>query len=382
MCVQRFGANKVLAVALVSWSVVTLGTGFIQNYTQAVVMRCLLGVFEAGVAPGLAFIFSTIYSREDTAKRVALIYIANCTSGAFGGLFAYGIESMGMRRGLEAWRWLFILEGIISIIVCGACWLSFPNTPETAWFLNADEKKIMEQRKIRDTIYKGDDKFDWKYARMALKDPFIYLASLSFFCSSIAIFGFGTFLPTIINGLGYSTFQANYLSVPVYAFGVISLCFVSFFSDRINKKGVFLMILPIPVIAGYLICVGTASAPAGFAGMFLCVAGIYSFNATILTWVTINLTPDHKRSFGLGMFVSLGNLSGFVSSQLYPAAQGPRYVMGNAVSAGMETLALFVVVLTWFILRRKNTQKQKLVDSGVTDNGKEGDAALGFMYAL
>lgn len=127
-------------------------------------------------------------------------------SGAFGGLFAYGIQSMGERRGLAAWRWLFILEGIISVIICGCCWLSFPNTPETAWFLNEDEKKLMVMRKERDAVYKGDageDKFDWKYAKMALSDPFIYLASLSFFCSSIAIFGFGTFLPTIIRGLGY-----------------------------------------------------------------------------------------------------------------------------------------------------------------------------------
>lgn len=287
---------------------------------------------------------------------------------------------MGERRGLAAWTWLFILEGIISIVICGLCWLSFPNAPETAWFLSSEGKYVMEQRKLRDAVYKGNDKFEGRYAREAVTDPFIYLASLAFFCSSIAIFGFGTFLPTIIEGLGYSAYQANYLSVPVYAFGAITLCITSYLSDKLNRKAIFLMILPIPVILGYLISVGTSSAVAGYVGMFLCCGGIYSFNSTILTWVTINLVNEHTRSVGLGLFVSLGNLSGLVASQLYPSAQGPRYVMGNAVSAGMEALALGVVVVIWWMLKRKNRRMVGVSEEG--DGCGKQDRTRGFAYAL
>lgn len=202
MAVKKFGPNKVLASALLSWSLITLCTGFIHNYTQAIVLRMLLGACEAGVAPGMAFVFSTIYSRESTAKRIALTNLANAVSGAFGGLFAYGVQSMGKQLGLEAWRWLFIIEGAFSLIIGGICLFSFPSSPENAWFLNAEEKELMALKKQRDAAYRGDDKFDWKYARMALKDPFVYSAALAFFFSSVAIFGFGTFLPTIIRGLG------------------------------------------------------------------------------------------------------------------------------------------------------------------------------------
>lgn len=87
MAVKYFGANKVLAVAMVSWSAVTLGTGFIRDYHEAIVVRLLLGFFEAGLVPGLVFIMSTIWSRESQSKRVALIYGCNCLSGAFGGRF-------------------------------------------------------------------------------------------------------------------------------------------------------------------------------------------------------------------------------------------------------------------------------------------------------
>jgi MFS family permease len=202
MAVKRWGANSVLAVAFICWSAVTIGTGFIQNYGQAIVMRLLLGIFEAGLFPALTFVISTIYDRDAQAKRVAVLYGSSALSGAFGGLIAYGIQLMGARRGLSAWRWLFIVEGCISMVICGCALFTLPKTAETAWFLTEDEKSLMRARTQRDIIYKGDNTFSWAYARMALSDPFIYLTSVLLFCSSIPLFGFGTFLPTIIKGLG------------------------------------------------------------------------------------------------------------------------------------------------------------------------------------
>jgi MFS family permease len=104
---------------------------------------------------------------------------------------------------ISAWRWLFIIEGSFSIFLGGICWLTFPTSPDTAWFLTPEEKELMAKRKERNAAFRGDDKFDKKWAKIALRDPFMYLASIAFFFSSVAIFGFGTFLPTIIKGLGY-----------------------------------------------------------------------------------------------------------------------------------------------------------------------------------
>jgi len=88
MAVKRFGADRVLGIAMIAWSVITLATGFIQNYSQAIAVRVLLGAFEAGLVPSVVFIISTIWEREKQSKRVAIIYGCNCLSGAFGGLIA------------------------------------------------------------------------------------------------------------------------------------------------------------------------------------------------------------------------------------------------------------------------------------------------------
>lgn len=198
----------------------------------------------------------------------------------------------------------------------------------------------------------------------------------------------------------YDAFQANYLTIPVYFVGAASLLVQAYFSDRLQKRGLFLLIAACPVIIGYLICVGVSNAIACYVAMFILVSGelflslvqgptynadcsgIYSFSCIVITWVAANIVPDYKLSVGLPLFESIGNLSGLVSSQLYPAAQGPRYIMGNSISAGMETIAAVFVVATWFVLRRRNNLKAKQIAEGAKTNGLEGDWALDFKYCL
>ena len=202
MAVNRFGPNRALGTALVLWSMVTLGTGFIQTYGQALATRILLGACEAGVSPGFAFLFATIYPRSSTAKRIMMGNLANTLAGAFGGLFAYGVQQMGTRRGLHAWRWLFIIEGCGTLFIGGLCWFFLPRSPENAWFLTEEDKEVMRLRKQKNATFRGEEEFRSKYVKMAFKDPFIYVMGAGFFFSSVAITGFNVFLPTIIKGLG------------------------------------------------------------------------------------------------------------------------------------------------------------------------------------
>jgi hypothetical protein len=138
----------------------------------------------------------------------------------------------------------------------------------------------------------------------------------------------------------------------------------------------------IPVLVGYIIVCGTANPAAGYFAMFLCGGGIYSFNCILLTWVSNNLAPDYKRSVGVPLFICLGNISGIVSSNIYPASDSPRYIMGNAVSAGMEFLSLGCIFIMWRTLKHRNQEKERLRAEGFHDNGKEGDRALDFVYNL
>jgi len=202
LAVRRWGARNSIGTAFVLWSALTLGTAFIQTYGQAIALRMLLNAAEAGLAQGFAFLFSTIYPRELAGKRIMTTNLAQCISGAFGGLFAYAIQTMGDRNGFAAWRWLFVIEFLITIVVCGVGLFFLPGEVESAWFLNEEEKETMRLKKKRDHMIRGEQKFDRKWIKIALTDPFVYLLGIAFFTSSVAINGFGVFLPTIISGLG------------------------------------------------------------------------------------------------------------------------------------------------------------------------------------
>ncbi|KAJ5523383.1 high-affinity nicotinic acid transporter-like protein [Penicillium frequentans] len=382
LAVKRFGANKSLGAALVLWSFCTLGTAFIQTYGQAIAVRMLLNAFEAGLAQSFAYLFSTIYPRETAGKRIMTTNLAMCISGAFGGLFAYAVQTMGTQHGLAAWRWLFIVEFCITVVVGGVGWFFLPTSAEKAWFLSEEEQETMRLKRQRDLVHRGDDKFDRKWVKIALTDPFVWLLGIGFFTSSVAINGFGVFCPTIIAGLGFPSLQVNYLTIPIYVLGAISLVTQVYFSDKFKKRGVFIVGCCIPVAVGYLICVGTANSAAGYAGMFVLVLGIYPISTLVVTWVSTNLSPDSKRAIGMPVAYSIGNLSALVASQLYPTQQGPRYIVGNAVSAGLSVVAGLLYAACWMLLKRRNAQKAKLLAEGATTNGLEGDMSLDSMYIL
>ncbi|KAG4422004.1 hypothetical protein IFR04_004863 [Cadophora malorum] len=186
-------------------------------------------------------------------KRIITNNLAMCLSGAFGGLFAWAIQQMGTTAGLAAWRWLFIVEFLITVVVGAICWIFLPSAAETALFLNAEEKDVMRLRKERDAIYRGAEKFDRRWMKIALLDPFVWLIGIEFFTSSVAINGFN----------------------------------------------------------------------AGYAAMFILVLGIFPTSTLVVSWVAGTLAPDDKRAFGMPFASSIGNLSNFVSSQLYPTQQAP-----------------------------------------------------------
>ncbi len=101
-----------------------------------------------------------------------------------------------------------------------------------------------------------------------------------------------------------------------------------------------------------------------------------------MTWIATNLSPDSKRAIGMPFAYSIANISNLISSQLYPTQQGPRYIQGNAVSAGLTVVAGFLYGSCWFLLKRRNAKKAKLIAEGATTNGLEGDQSLETMYIL
>jgi len=159
--------------------------GFVQNHYHLIVTRVLLGVTEAGFFPAAVFLVTTWYCRFEVQTRLAVFYTAASLAGAFSGLLAFGIQHMDGVGNLAGWRWIFILEGTVSIIAGLVTPFILPDSPDAANFLTAAEKATIKLRLEQDSGTSAgkvatSEKFQWKFVRRALLDWKIWFAILIF----------------------------------------------------------------------------------------------------------------------------------------------------------------------------------------------------------
>jgi MFS family permease len=147
-----------------------MGLGGVHNYPSVTVVRLLLGIFEAGLFPGLVYYLTFWYTSSERSLRVAIILASATLAGAFGGAIAYGVGHMNQAAGLSAWRWLFIIEGAPSCLSAVAVWLLLPDYPEDVGWLTDDEKAIAMRRLSLEGSKGHDGGVTWADAKVTLRD--------------------------------------------------------------------------------------------------------------------------------------------------------------------------------------------------------------------
>ncbi|PMB70535.1 putative transporter [Beauveria bassiana] len=372
---------RILLTSLcVVWSLCTVLTGFIHNVAGLYAVRLVLGACEAGLFPALNLYLTMVYKRQEQAIRVSYLFVCTAIAGAFGGLLAYCLLKMDGVAGLAGWRWVYIIEGILSILVAPLIWFGLPNDPSKAYFLTDEEKRIMKVRAIQRAQYMGSEDFSWEEIRIGLKDPKLYMSGAIQFCQDILLYGFSTFLPSIIVSMGYSVIQAQYLSIPVYIFGGLAFLAAAFISDRYCIRGPLLWLTNVPGIVGYVLIICSSSNGVKFLGTFLCAVSVYNGPGLNLTWLNVNFAPHYRRATAIGMQLSIGNSAGVVAGQIYRTAP---YRLGNVFSVAALGLSQVLIVVKWLYLRRQNREKERYL-TGEEDGRRvrTGDRAPDFKYHL
>lgn len=135
-----------LATLLGLWGVFTIGFSGVQTYAEVVVLRFFIGVFEAGFFPGIVYYLTFFYPVQERSVRIAFVLASATAAGAFGGCIAYGVGHLNGDGGLEGFRWLFIIEGIITVACVLLVLFFLPDFPARAKFLSEDDKRYVEAR--------------------------------------------------------------------------------------------------------------------------------------------------------------------------------------------------------------------------------------------
>jgi MFS family permease len=245
---------------------------------QLYASRLLMGLFEAGMYPALAITLTTFYTPVEQGRRFAYLYLSVGLSGGFGGLFAFALLKLDGRHGIAGWRWLFIVEGCISVGIAVLLWAFMPDSYQSAKFLNDDDKELMRLRTIKhDRYMRLNESFDRKEVWKTFKDTKIWLSALIQFLGDILSFGISTFMPSLVKSFGFDSVLTQLLTVPIFFWAVGVYIVVSIWSDKIQQRAVFMVSGALVLALGYALQLGLPmSSRAGlYFACFLCVPGLY-----------------------------------------------------------------------------------------------------------
>ena len=264
--------------------VANVDTAFIQSWKGLYACRLIMGFFESGLIPCVNIYLAWVYKKSERGKRSSVIFAFSAFASAFGGLLAYGLTQI-RTAGFEGWRWLFAIEagkipciwlvsrltfeqGAMTIILVPLFYFVFPSNPTEAWFLTPEEKEIMRQRYRDDPHWGNEDEFSWKEVCKVFVDPKWYIFAVYQFSIDISLYGLTTFMPAIVSGLGYESYHANLMTVPIYMVALVAFLTIAFFSDRTNQRGVFLFGGLCCLVIGYAILISVDNLKVRFFACF------------------------------------------------------------------------------------------------------------------
>lgn len=303
------------------------------------------------------------YTRKEAASRMAIFYTGNMLASSFSGLISAGVfAGLDGVHGWAGWRWLFLIQGVVTIVAAIAAFFMLPNSPlETSWLTPA-ERQFAHDRIERDTTGRRTGTSTWTGLREACTDYRTWI-----FCLMINLHlsanGFKNFMPTVVETLGFSTTTTLVLTCPPYLVATFTSVLVSWSSGRYNERTWHITISKALAIVGFAVAWGTVNTAARYFAMVLFVGATYGVNNIGMAWVASTLgQTNEKKAVAVALANTLGNIASIYTPYLWPDSDAPRF--GTAMGASIG-FSVGVVICAWvmrFVLTRDN-RKRRTEDS-------------------
>ncbi|CAN6636524.1 high-affinity nicotinic acid transporter [Trichomonascus vanleenenianus] len=379
-----------LPLIMFFWGICMTFMGFSTNFSGLMAARWFLGLCEAGLFPGINYYLSCWYRRREFGRRAAIFFSGAAIAGSFGGFLAAAISKMDGIGGRPGWAWIFILEGLATVIVAIASYWMVHDFPDTATFLNKDDHARVIRRLHADQQASANhESFKMAFMWESLRDWKTWLSMIIYGGSAGPLYGLSLFLPTILKDLGYTATRAQLLSVAPYATACVVTVCAGFYADKSMKRGLVNIGSAIVCMTGYAMLLSGASPAVRYAGTFLAAMGIYPTISNTITWIANNTEGVYKRGVTIGFMMGWGNLQGIVFSNVYLARDAPLYRIGHGISLAYLTLFLFcgsIALLVYCRVQNKRKADGKLDHILIGKSAEEiailGDKHPDFRYTM
>ncbi|BGP53579.1 hypothetical protein JCM8202v2_001138 [Rhodotorula sphaerocarpa] len=352
-------ATLFVGVLTLCWGSFALLQAAATNWEGLMVLRLFLGLAETAFSPGVPLYLSFFYSRREIGFRQGLFLGGAPLASCYAGALAYGISQI-KTSSIPVYKVIFLIEGAPAVLMAGVAYWFLPDKPSKANFLSPRQREIARLRVNRDGDTGREGGLRMRGVMEALKDPKVWLCAVINFCCNVGYSSLPVFLPTILKDMGYSSIRAQGLSAPPNLAAFFVLLAVTFASDRVGDRTLFLIPLATMAGIGYLLLALIKLTAVRYFAIFLVASGLFPSIGLLLPLTSSLHEDDSKRTAAFTIFSLIGQLGPFVGTRMYPAKEGPYYVRGMAVCCGFVfAVALLALCMRLYLLRQNRLRDDK-----------------------
>lgn len=376
---RKIGPKYFLSAITILWGATMIGFGFVKKWEDLVGLRVILGTLEAGFFPGCAYLLSCWYTRFELQKRNAVFYLIGSMSSAFAGILAYGLMQMKGLGGLEGWRWIFIIEGIITVLLGFLGYLLIIDFPELAAqsskFLTKEETDFICARIDKDRADVSAPPFSFSTYLRTAADLKVWGFASIFMLTTTNAYAIAYFLPVILNrGMKFSVAASQCLVAPPYVAAGIAMYGMAVVGDKYRIRGPIVIFNSILALIGLPLLGYAKNNGARYFGVFLATISANSNVPAILTYQANNIRGQWKRALCSATLVGAGGIGGIIGSTVFREKDAPNY--GPGIMACMIANGL-VIIVTGLLMVKFHFANKRADRGGKAIEGQEA-----FRYTL
>ncbi|KAF8513287.1 MFS general substrate transporter [Gautieria morchelliformis] len=421
MIAKLAGSSKWISILMFAWSLATLSYALIQNRSGYWTVRAWIAITEGGAVPATLVYLSGFYKGNELASRLGWFWGVQNIASASSGLMASGLLQLRGVRGLEGWRWLFIVDGIITAVVSTLTWFYLPRNAATTkgglrgskpWF-SEHQTRIAVTRIIRDDPAKRhyETPVSWSDVRDAVTDLALWGHLIITVVGLTPTAPLNTYLPTVIKSFNFNVFVANALTAPPFVLQCVATVLLTRNSDRTGERGFHGAFAVTWQLVGWILLRTLPSSTSRGVKYFaaLLVASWPFSHPLNIAWMSENMGTIGKKTIASGAVISCSNIyaacmaviSCFIrlglthviltgGSQIYQAKDAPDFRTGNTINIVFAVTALILWFVQKYSYRFVNARRERLWHS-LSDSEKKqeleragelGNKALNFRFTI
>ncbi|KZP01223.1 MFS general substrate transporter [Calocera viscosa TUFC12733] len=351
LLLQKFRPHYVLPLFEIIWSVATFGTSAVKTPGQLCACRFFVGLAEAPFFPGMLVTLAAWYTPAELGKRSSIFFVMAQVGSFFSGYLQAACYNLNGIQGLAGWRWLFIMDGIMSLPIALVGFFFFPDTPARArgWWMTDADKQLAIDRIARAGIAKNPGYFDWRLIKRALSNWRWYL-----FVPGYVFFGLGTQAASTWFGVwlqdeGYSVYLRNIIPTCTNLVTLVAVLIWGWLSDYLENRP---LVMVIAILYGIfpLACLSVWNIPDGLKFFSYLTLGVEYITPLFFTWANeVNRGDDGVRSFIVAsMNCAQYAMAAWVTILTLPASKAPQFSVGYQTCAAFNAAAILIITGIWY----------------------------------